>query len=210
METDTRYLTNRQSHPHLSRFTPRIGGVPPVRDFHFRRRSRIDDMAEMTCQKCGKQYYGVGCPYCNYPPVPPDKRAARISLLMGFVLLAVGIYIATRFVLDNTWHRWLVLDAGVAFALAGLQLVGVRLLYNENGRVSALVGGLLLAAFSYLCFYGAFSQNAHWSSFAFIPPSWSHLLARTFSGLFGVMCAAFSLRSFYFAVKPNHKNDHVA
>jgi hypothetical protein len=168
-------------------------------------------MAEMTCPKCGKQYYGVGCPYCDYPPVPPDKRAAQISLLMGFVLLAVGIYIATRFVFDKTWHRWLVLDAGVTFTLAGLQLVGVQLLYNEKGRVSGLVGGLLLAAFSYLCFYGAFSQNAHWSSLIpFIPQSWNQMLARTISGLIGVMCVAFSLRSFYLAVKPKLKNDHVA
>jgi hypothetical protein len=167
-------------------------------------------MAEMTCPKCGKQYYGVGCPYCDYPAVAPDKRAAQISLLMGFVLLAVGIYIATRFVFDKTWHQWLVLDAGITFALGGLQLIGVQLLYNEKGRVSALVGGLFLAAFSYLCFYGAFSQNAHWSSIAFIPPSWSHLLARTISGLFGVICSVFSLRNFYLAVKPKHKNDHAA
>ena len=160
----------------------------------------------MTCQKCGKKYYGIGCPYCDYPPVPPDKRAAQISLVMGFVLLVVGIYIATRFVFDKTWHQWPVLDAGVAFALGGLQLVGVQLLYDENGRASAMVGGLILAAFSLLCFYGAFSQDAHWSSLIpFIPESWDQMLARTLSGLFGVMCVVFLLRSFYLAVKPKYK-----
>ena len=159
-------------------------------------------MAEMTCSKCGKQYYGIGCPYCDYPPVPPDQRAAQISLLMGFVLLAVGIFIAARFIFDKSWHRLVVLDAGVAFALGGLQLVGVQLLYNEKGRISTLVGGLFLAAFSYLCLYGAFSPDAHWSGgIPFIPQSWNQMLARTISGLFGVMCVAFSLRSFYLLAK---------
>ena len=165
----------------------------------------------MTCPKCGKQYYGVGCPYCDYPPVPPDKQAARRSLLMGFVLLGVGIYIASRFIFDKSWHGLPVLAASVVFTLGGLQLVGVQLLYNEKGRVSALVGGLLLTAFSYLCLYGAFSQNAHWSSnVPLIPKSWNQMLARTISGLFGVMCVAFSLRSFYLVVKPKDKNDHAA
>ena len=159
-------------------------------------------MAEMTCPKCGKQYYGIGCPYCDYPPVPPDKRAAQISLLMGFVLLAVGIYITVRFIFDRSWDRLPMLDAGVLFILGGLQLVGVQLLYNEKGRISTLVGGLILAAFSYLCFYGAFSQSVHWSALIpFLPQSWNQKLARTISGLGGVMCVAFSLRSFYLLVK---------
>jgi hypothetical protein len=181
-----------------------------IGELAVRRHSRIEIMAEMTCPKCGKQYYGVGCPYCDYPPVPPDKQAARTSLLMGFVLLALGIYIAMRFVFDRTWRGLPVLDAGVLFALGGFQLVGVQLLYNEKGRISTLVGGLILAAFAYLCFYGAFSQDAHWSSIPFIPQSWSQMLARTISGLIGVMCVAFTLRSLYLLVKPKHKNDHAA
>jgi hypothetical protein len=170
------------------------------------RHSRIKNMAEMICPKCRKQYYGTGCPYCDYPPVLPDKRPAQISLLMGFVLLAVGIYIVLRFFFDKTWHRLPVLDASVIFTLGGLQLFGVQLLYSEKGRVSALVIGLLLAAFSYLCFYSAFSQNVHWSSIPFIPIIWSHVLARTMSGLGGVMCVMFSLRNFYLVIKPKRKN----
>lgn len=160
-------------------------------------------MAEITCPKCGKQYCGIGCPYCDYPPVPPDKRAAQTSLVMGFVVLLVGLYVAARFILDKSWHRLIVLDAGVVFALGGLQLLGVQLLYNAKGRISTLVGGLILAAFAYLCFYGAFSPDAHWSGgVPFIPQSWNQMLARTMSGLFGVMCTAFSLRSFYLLVNP--------
>jgi hypothetical protein len=168
-------------------------------------------MAEMTCPKCRKQYFGIGCPHCAYLPIPPDKRAAQISLLIGFILLAVGIYIATRFVFDSAWHRWVVLDAGVTFTLGGLQLVGVQMLYSEKGRVSALVGALILAAFSYLCFYGALSQDSHWSGgIPFIPKSWNQMLARTISGLIGAMCVVFSLRSIYLAVKPKQKNDPAA
>ena len=185
--------------------------APPRLTTGVRRHPLIEIMAEMTCPKCGKQYYGVGCPYCDYPPVPPDKQAARTSLLMGFVLLALGIYIAMRFVFDRTWRGLPVLDAGFIFALGGFQLVGVQLLYNKKGRISTLVGGLILAAFSHLCFYGAFSQDAHWSSsIPFIPQSWNQMLGRTISGLFGVMCVAFTLRSLYLLVKPKHKNDHAA
>src|ERR1035441_9908385 len=79
-----------------------LGPAPLSTD--VRRHSHIEIMAEMTCPKCGKQYYGVGCTYCDYPPVPPGKQAARTSLLMGFVLLALGIYIAMRFVFDRTWR----------------------------------------------------------------------------------------------------------
>jgi O-antigen ligase len=130
---------------------------------------------------------------------------------MGFVLLAAGISIAAGFIFDKSMHSLLMLAAGVAFALGGLQLVGVQLLYNEKGRVSTLVGGLILAAFSYLCLYGAFSPDAHWSGgIPFIPQSWSQMLARTISGLFGAMCVAFTLRSLYLLVKPKHKNDHAA
>ncbi len=194
------------------RFCSMLDALPaPCLSRVVRRRSRITTMAEMTCPKCGKQYYGIGCPYCDYPPVPPDKRAARTSLLMGFILLAVGISIAAGFIFDKSWHRLTVLATGVAFALGGLQLVGVQLLYNEKGRVSTLVGGLILAAFSYLCLDGAFSRDALWGGgIPFIPQSWNQMLCRTMSGLFGVTCAAFSLRCFYLVVKPKHKNDRAA
>jgi len=182
-----------------------------VAHYTVKRNWCIENMAEMTCKKCGKQYYGVGCPDCDYPPVPPDKQAARKSLLMGFVFLTLGVYIAIRFVFDGAWHGLPVLDGGVIFALGGFQLVGTQLLYNKKGRISTLFGGLILAAFSYLCFYGAFSEDAHWSSsIPFIPQSWDQILGKTISGLIGGMCVAFTLRSLYLLVKPKHKNDHAA
>jgi predicted benzoate:H+ symporter BenE len=102
-----------------------------------------------------------------------------------------------RFFFDPASHWSAVLAAGFAFVLAGIHMVSLQHLYDENGRSSALMGGLFLLSFAYLCFIGAFSDRAVWSSMPFV--------ARPISGLFGVLCAAFSLRSFYLVIKPKGK-----
>lgn len=159
-------------------------------------------MAEMTCPKCGKQYYGVGCPYCDFPPVAPDKSTARPRFLLGLVCIVIGLYVGARFFFDPAWRWSAVLAAGFVFGLAGIHMVCLERFYDEKGRASALVGGLLLVSFAYLCFIGAFSDRAHWTSLPLLPDTWSHALARTISGLWGVTLAAFSLRSFYLVIKP--------
>jgi hypothetical protein len=162
-------------------------------------------MAEMTCPKCGKQYYGIGCPYCDYPPVPPNKALARRRFLFGLVFIAIGLCIVVSYFLDPKSHWSAYLAAGIVFSLGGIHMVLVQRLYDENSRASALAGGLLLALFSYLSFVGAFSARAHWTTFPLIPPEWSHGLARTLSGFFGLLMAAFALRSFYLVIKPKGK-----
>ncbi len=162
-------------------------------------------MAELTCPKCSKQYYGIGCPYCDFPPVPPDPAAAQRRLLFGLVFIVIGLFVVALYFLDSTSHWSAVLAAGFVFGLAGIHMVSLQRFYDENGRASALVGGLLLVSFSYLCFIGAFSDRAHWTSVPFLPDTWSHALARTISGLFGAMLAAFSLRSFYLVIRPKTK-----
>jgi hypothetical protein len=162
-------------------------------------------MAKMTCPKCSKQYYGMGCPYCDYPPVAPDKGEGQRRFLFGLVFIVTGLFLVSRYFSDSTPHWSAVLTAGLVFGLAGIHMVSVQRLYDENGRASALLGGLLLVSFSYLCFIGAFSDRAEWTSLPFLPDTWSHMLARTISGLFGVMLAAFSLKSFYLVIKRKGK-----
>lgn len=162
-------------------------------------------MAEMTCPTCGKQYYGIGCPYCDFPPVAPDSGLARKRFLFGLVFIAIGLSIVAMFIFDPSAHQPEVLVAGCVFGLGGIHMVSLQHLYDENGRALALVGGALLVLFSYLCFFGTFSHRAHWSLLPFLPPAWSHMFARIISGLFGVLLAAFSLRSFYLVFKPKEK-----
>src|SRR5580700_7168842 len=110
-------------------------------------------MALMTCPKCGRQFYGTGCPDCDYPPTVPDPSEARRRKAAGILSLAVGIFIAVGFSFQRTGFStaWTVLVAAGIFALAGVQLVtGVK------GRVSSLMGGLVCIGFSALGFYVAF------------------------------------------------------
>src|SRR5439155_611011 len=103
-------------------------------------------MALMKCSKCGKQFYGVGCPDCDYPVRPPDVSEAQRRPVIGFLCLAVGVFIffikRTRF--SAEWTQPVV--AGM-FALAGVQLI-----IAIKGRVSALMGALICSGFSALGF----------------------------------------------------------
>src|SRR5437762_3024353 len=112
-------------------------------------------MAEMTCPKCGKPYCGVGCPYCDYPPVPPDKGLAKQRLSGGLIAILAGLYPIAIYFLEPKSHRLEILGVGLAFEFAGIQLVSVQRFYDENGRASALVSGLFLASFASVCFIGA-------------------------------------------------------
>ena len=162
-------------------------------------------MAEMTCPKCGKQYYGVGCPYCDYPPVPPDKGLAKQRLSGGLIAILAGLFPIALYFFQTETHRVEVLGVGLMFVLAGIQLVSWQRFYDENGWASVLVSCLFLASFAFMCFFGAFSPRAHWSGPPLVPDLLSQLVGRTGSGLMGVAFSAWLLKVLYLAVKSKGK-----
>src|SRR5579883_3605413 len=88
----------------------------------------------MTCSKCGKQFYGVGCPDCDYPASPRDVSEARRRPVIGFLVLAVGVFIL--FIKRTEFPaRWIQPVVASMFALAGVQLI-----IAIKGRVAALMG----------------------------------------------------------------------
>jgi hypothetical protein len=162
-------------------------------------------MAEMTCAKCGKRYYGVGCPHCDYPPVPPDKGLAKQRLSGGLIAILAGVYPIALYFFDPKTHRVEVLGVGLMFVLAGIQLVSVQRFYDENGWASLLVSCLFLASFGFMCFWGAFSPSAHWTGPPFLPNPLAQLVGRTGSGFFGVAFSAWLFKILYLAVKSKGK-----
>jgi hypothetical protein len=161
--------------------------------------------AEKTCATCGKPYYGVGCPSCDYPPVPPDKNLAKQRLSGGLIAILAGLYPIGLYFFQPKSHQLVILVVGLAFVSAGIQLVSVQRFYDENGWASVLVSCLFLASFAFVCFYGAFSPRAHWSGPPLVPNPLSQLMARTGSGFIGFAFSAWLLKVLYLAIKSKGK-----
>lgn len=164
-------------------------------------------MAEQTCPKCGKQYYGIGCPYCDYPPVPPDPSLAQRTLIIGGAMLGVGLYVISRYFLISSSHRFEILAAGLLFTVAGFHCMAATRLYKEDGRLSALMGGLMLSGFAYLGLFAAFADGRVRGGIPFIPDSWNQHFGKFLFGVGGFGMAVWSLFAFYRAIKPKTKTD---
>ena len=177
-----------------------VVGPAPLRP-DVRRLTRIATMALMTCPKCGKQFYGVGCPDCDYPARLPDASEARRRQLFGIALLAASVFVAIRFFIESLPFstRLLLLVVTAIFGLAGVQLVtGVK------GRASAFMGGLVCLGLSVLGFVAAFSGRVS-GGIPFIPDAWNQTGGKLAFGLGACITAAMS---FYFlrqALKPSIK-----
>jgi hypothetical protein len=154
-------------------------------------------MALKTCSKCGKQYFGAGCPDCDYPPTVPDVSEARRRRLVGSGLLAVGIYCLAAFLVERNVA---LLAVALIFALAGVQLVA-----GMKGRVSALMGGLVCAGFSVLGFLAAFGHGPIEGGIPFLPHAWNQKIGKfVFGGgaCISAMMAIYFLRQ---SLKPKSK-----
>jgi hypothetical protein len=161
-------------------------------------------MALMTCSKCGKHFYGVGCPDCDYSASPADVSEGRRRPLIGALFLAVGIFIF--FIKRTQFHtEWIQSVVGGMFAL-----VGVQLIIAIKGRVSALMGALICSGFSALGFYAAFGHGPIEGGIPFIPDVWNQKIGRI---LFGGAACLTALMAIYFlrqAWKPSPKHDSAA
>ena len=161
-------------------------------------------MALMKCSKCGKQFYGVRCPDCDYPVSPPDVSEARRRPVIGILCLAVGVFIffikRTRF--SAGWTQPVV--AGM-FALAGVQLITCI-----KGRVSAVMGGLIYLGFSALGFYAAFGHGSIDGGIPFIPEAWNQKIGKTLFGGAACLTALMAVYALRKAWKPSSKHDSAA
>lgn len=159
-------------------------------------------MALLTCAKCGKQFYGTGCPDCDFPASGSIDGGARRHPLLGAVFLAAGGWAWFNFHTAGMpfARRWHLLVVAAIFLLAG-----VGLITNAKGRAAALMGGLLCAGLSSLGFFAAFGPGELEGGIWFIPAAWNQLLGRIVFGLGACLCAAMAFWGFYRTVKPGKK-----
>jgi drug/metabolite transporter (DMT)-like permease len=159
-------------------------------------------MAELTCPKCGLKYYGVGCPNCDYPPVPPDPNEPKRNLFFGLMFATVGVAIIAQYFHVTQAHNLPVLAAGLIFALVGIHLTAVQRLYKPDSRASAFMGVLVTAAMCWLSLLIIFSDKPFEGGIPFIPDSWNQTFAKTLVGIGALILAAFTLRGIHLIIKP--------
>jgi uncharacterized membrane protein YccC len=162
-------------------------------------------MDAQTCPKCGKQFYGAGCPDCDFPASPPDMGKIRRQQFMAFALLAALLTVLVRLFIQNPSFR-----LPIVVGVFGLVLFGWMLASDARGRAYALAVGLIYAGLSPVLFYCAFSEVAHWSAptlfgISFVPWWWNDTTTRWLMGFFGCLCAACSLWCFYQVIRPRKR-----
>jgi hypothetical protein len=137
-------------------------------------------MALQTCPKCGKQFYGVGCPDCDYPHPPPTASELRMQ----------------RLVQSRTY------GVAVGLLLAVLSCVFFYVIRNNyfdrHGHWSGEIP-----------FVSAWRDN-HFNTwvdvlFEFFVPWWVKDVGILVTAFFACSCAWLSLGCFYQAIKPTPK-----
>jgi hypothetical protein len=154
-----------------------------------------------TCAKCGKQYYGVGCPDCDYPPTAPDPGQDKRNWVLGVVFMAAGVSIGVRVL---AWPQklpsWPGLVAGVLFFLAGMQIIA-----KLKGRLGTALGGVICAGLASLGFFAAFGPGPVEGGIPLLPAAWNQALGKTAFGGGACLVAALAVWCFYRAAKPGKK-----
>jgi len=151
-----------------------------------------------TCTKCGKQFYGAGCPECDFPPQPADAGPRKADRIWGLLFMAVGVSVAVEVLArPQALPPWLGFVAGGIFFLGGLGTVpGVK------GRLASTLGGMVCAGMASLGFFAAFGPGEVEGGVPFLPESWNQGLGRIACGGGACFAAAYCLWLFYRAVKP--------
>jgi len=166
---------------------------------------RIRFMDAPTCPKCGKEFYGVACPNCNFPARQPDTGEIRRQQFMAFALLASLLVILVRLFIRDPSFR-----LSILVGVFGLVLLGRLLASDTNGRAYALGVGSLCAALSLGFFYCTFSKLAHWLAptlfgISFLPWWWNETSTKCLTGFFGCLCAIWSLSCYYRVARPRKR-----
>ncbi len=158
-----------------------------------------------TCPKCGTQFYGAGCPDCDYPARPADEGQRKQDRILGILFIAMGLgvdvaVLAHPQAVPQGLPSWPALIAGMLFCLAGFAvLTGVK------GRLSSGVAGVICAGMATLGFFAALGPGELEGGIPVLPAAWNQELGRIAFGGGACLTAAFSLWWFYRAVKPCKK-----
>jgi hypothetical protein len=155
-----------------------------------------------TCTRCGKQFYGIDCPDCDFPPTPVDPREKKRERLWGFVFIGTGIGVAILALAcpQEDLPSWPAFVAGVVFLLGGLGIV------NEvKGCKASALGGIVCAGMASLGFYAAFGRGEVEGGIPLLPAAWNQWLGRIVFGAGACFTAALGLWLCYRAVKPCQK-----
>lgn len=159
-------------------------------------------MALVTCNKCGLQFYGVGCPQCDYPKSASDVAATKRQWVAGLIMIAVAVMILFFFWKDSRpmAERWALLPAAAVFFLGG-----VSLLTMVKGRIADFLGALMFAAFSALGFFAAFGPGRVSGGIPLMPDAWNQHLGKAVFGFGGCLSAVAALWLIYRGLKPRRQ-----
>jgi hypothetical protein len=159
-------------------------------------------MALITCKKCGKQFYGTGCPECDFPSTPADPGQRNRDRLWGVMMVAVGLGlgIAVLACSKKDLPSWPAFVAAVIFCLAGLAAAA-----DVKGSLSFTLGGLICAGLASLGFFAAFGRGELEGGIPLLPESWNQGLGRIAFGFGACLTAAFAVWWFYRAIKARRR-----
>jgi hypothetical protein len=152
-------------------------------------------MALVTCSKCGRQFYGTGCPDCDFPPVPANPGQQKRDRLWGVLMMGTGLGLAVVVLAcpQEDLPSWPGFIAGVIFFVAGLATAT-----SVRGRLGFTLGGLICAGMASLGFFAAFAPGkVEGDNIPFLPEAWNQVLGKIAFGVGACFTAAFALWWFY-------------
>jgi hypothetical protein len=155
-------------------------------------------MALMICSKCGKQFYGIGCPECDFPAPAISRGPQKWQRLWGLLFMAAGVAVLFKaLAIVPASERVQVLIAGSVFVVGGLII-----LTNAQGRIKALMVGVVCVGMSVLGVFTASSSGPLEGGIPLIPASWNQAFGRGLFGFGALLTAAIATWCFWRAVKP--------
>ena len=159
-------------------------------------------MALNTCNKCGQEFYGLGCPQCDYPQTELSDAGRRRQRPMGLLLVAIALGILFVFCADGrpTTERWPMLAVAGVFFLGGVSLIA-----TPQGRKADIIGALMCAGFSALGFFAAFGPGTIEGGIPFAPEIWNQALGKVAFGGGAVVCGAMSVCFLYRGIRPRRR-----
>ncbi len=132
-------------------------------------------MNPVTCHRCGHQFYGAGCPACDFPPSPAASVKPRRPWLVGLLAVAAAGYILFIFASEAgpLSQRWPLLVASAVFFVAGLGDLALL-----KGRAADIVGALIMAGLASLGFFAALSPGEISGGIPFAPEEWNRTFGK--------------------------------